>query len=177
MNAATPGHREGRTYEPPHGPELTRAVAQALRTDRSTSPVRAGAVPGLVEVAAKLREVITAVDAGDHDCAAALVNQMLDQSGAYPVLERHDDQPWHLHFHARAGGQVANWTAACATGLAVALGSEYADRLGVCSAPSCDRVFVDTSRNGTRRFCGVACQSRVKTAAYRARAARRTPGG
>lgn len=172
MNAATPGHREGRTYEPPDGAELTRAVAEALRTDRSIAPVRSDSIAELVEVAARLREVIAAVDAGDHDTAATVVNRLLERTGAHPVLERHDDQPWHLHFHSAADSQAANWTAACATGLAAALGSEHADRLGICSAPSCDRVFVDTSRNGTRRFCGVSCQSRVKTAAYRARTAR-----
>jgi predicted RNA-binding Zn ribbon-like protein len=53
--------------------------------------------------------------------------------------------------------------------LATALGGEYATRLGVCSAPDCDRVYVDTSRNGTRRFCDTACQSRVKAAAHRTR--------
>jgi predicted RNA-binding Zn ribbon-like protein len=49
------------------------------------------------------------------------------------------------------------------------LGSEFNDRLGVCTAPHCDRVYVDVSRNGTRRFCSTACQGRVKTAAFRAR--------
>jgi predicted RNA-binding Zn ribbon-like protein len=44
-----------------------------------------------------------------------------------------------------------------------------AQRPGICSAPSCDRVFVDTSRNGTKRFCTTACQNRVKAAAFRAR--------
>jgi predicted RNA-binding Zn ribbon-like protein len=53
--------------------------------------------------------------------------------------------------------------------MATVLGSEYADRLGVCAAPACDRVFVDVSRNGTKRFCTEACQSRVKAAAHRAR--------
>jgi len=43
------------------------------------------------------------------------------------------------------------------------------DRLGVCTAPRCDRVYVDTSRNGTRRYCSTSCQNRVKTAAFRAR--------
>jgi predicted RNA-binding Zn ribbon-like protein len=33
----------------------------------------------------------------------------------------------------------------------------------------CDRVFVDVSRNGTRRFCSETCQNRVKVAAHRAR--------
>jgi predicted RNA-binding Zn ribbon-like protein len=61
------------------------------------------------------------------------------------------------------------WAAGCATGLAVVLGGSGADRLGVCTAPGCDRVFVDTSRNGTRRYCSTSCQNRVKTAAFRAR--------
>ncbi len=42
-------------------------------------------------------------------------------------------------------------------------------RVGVCTAPRCDRVYVDTSRNGTRRYSSTSCQNRVKTAAFRAR--------
>ena len=63
------------------------------------------------------------------------------------------------------------WAAGCATGLAVVLGGDLYDRLGVCTAPRCDRVYVDTSRNGTRRYCSTSCQNRVKTAAFRARLA------
>ena len=63
------------------------------------------------------------------------------------------------------------WAAGCATGLAVVLGGDLHDRLGVCTAPRCDRVYVDTSRNGTRRYCSTSCQNRVKTAAFRARLA------
>ena len=47
--------------------------------------------------------------------------------------------------------------------------AKYAGRLGVCAAERCDRVYVDTSRNATRRFCSTACQSRTKAAAFRAR--------
>jgi predicted RNA-binding Zn ribbon-like protein len=64
---------------------------------------------------------------------------------------------------------VRGWTAGCAVGLAYALGSGHGDRLGVCAGPGCERVFVDVSRNGSRRFCGTACQNRVKAADYRAR--------
>ena len=56
-----------------------------------------------------------------------------------------------------------------ALGLAVALGSDLAGRLGVCDAPGCDRVYVDASRNGGRRFCSTRCQNRVKAAAHRRR--------
>jgi predicted RNA-binding Zn ribbon-like protein len=109
------------------------------------------------------------VDTGRVDEAAGLVNAMLGRTGARPMLDRHDDQPWHLHFHAADETLVNGWAAGCATGLAVVLGSELHDRLGICTAPRCDRVYVDTSRNGTRRYCSTSCQNRVKTAAFRAR--------
>jgi predicted RNA-binding Zn ribbon-like protein len=36
-------------------------------------------------------------------------------------------------------------------------------------------VFFDNSKNGTRRFCSVTCQNRVKTAAFRLRQAQEKP--
>jgi predicted RNA-binding Zn ribbon-like protein len=81
---------------------------------------------------------------------------------------------WHIHFHAAGEhSRVSGWAAGCATGLAIVLGGEHFDRLGVCTAPHRDRVYVDTSRNGSKRFCSTACQNRVKTAAFRE--ARREP--
>ncbi|MEV7190535.1 CGNR zinc finger domain-containing protein [Streptomyces sp. NPDC093510] len=56
------------------------------------------------------------------------------------------------------------------------MGSDLAGRLGVCRAPKCDRVYVDTSRNAARQFCSTACQSRVKAAAHRARRALHVSG-
>jgi predicted RNA-binding Zn ribbon-like protein len=113
--------------------------------------------------------VFTALAAGDPDAAARRLNTMLQQTGARPRLDRHDGEPWHLHFHGTDESLAKGWAAGCATGLAVVLGSGAAGRLGVCTAPHCNRVFVDLSRNGTRRFCSTACQNRVKAAAFRAR--------
>ncbi|MCP9977884.1 CGNR zinc finger domain-containing protein [Actinomadura madurae] len=124
----------------------------------------------LAAVARELRVVFEAVAAGDVDAAAGQLNRLLARTRARPRLERHDGEPWHLHFHGEGGAVTADWGASCAAGLAVVLGGETHDRLGVCTAPHCDRVYVDTSRNGTRRFCGTACQNRVKAAAFRARA-------
>jgi len=94
------------------------------------------------------------------------------QLAALAALERHDGEPWHLHFHsADETSMVKGWQAGCATGLAIVLGGELYDRLGVCTAPHCDRVYVDTTRNGSRRFCSTACQNRVKAAAFRERRA------
>ncbi|HZD69019.1 MAG TPA: CGNR zinc finger domain-containing protein [Actinomycetes bacterium] len=77
-----------------------------------------------------------------------------------------------LHFHSADGGLAATWGARCASGLAVVIGDGNLDRLGVCHATRCDRVFVDTSRNGSRRFCSAPCLNRAKIAALRARTTR-----
>jgi predicted RNA-binding Zn ribbon-like protein len=124
---------------------------------------------GLRELAGKLRPIFAAVHGGRNGDAAALLNELMGASGAAPHLHREGDEPWHLHFHRPDAGFVRGWTAGCAVGLAYALGSGHGDRLGVCAGPGCERVFVDVSRNGSRRFCTTACQNRVKAAQYRAR--------
>jgi predicted RNA-binding Zn ribbon-like protein len=44
------------------------------------------------------------------------------------------------------------------------------ERLRRCEAPDCVRVFVDLSRNRSRRYCDSrTCGNRLHVAAYRAR--------
>ena len=88
-------------------------------------------------------------------------------TGRRRQLSRHDGEPWHLHFTSAAGTE---WGAGCATGLAVVVDSQATGRLGVCRAEGCDRVYVDVSRNASRRFCSESCLNRTKVAAFRARA-------
>ncbi len=168
VNLLTPGEDRGRGYLPPEADERTEAVAAVLQAAGGRAATWEEAAE-LCFVAAELRAVFEAVSAGAVDEAAGRVNALLIRTGARPELERHDGQPWHLHFHAADNSLPNGWAAGCATGLAVVLGGELYDRLGVCTAPRCDRVYVDTSRNGTRRYCSTLCQNRVKTAAFRAR--------
>ncbi len=170
VNALTTGESHGRAYQPPVGDELRAAVTAALRSGRSGAPdVSSQEAAEMTAMAAKLRAVFDSVGRDDIDGAARLVNELLAATGARPQLDRHDDEPWHLHFHGSADGLTHGWAAGCATGLAVVLGTELYDRLGVCTAARCDRVYVDVSRNGTRRFCSTSCQNREKAAAFRAR--------
>lgn len=170
VNLLTSGYRQGRPYTPP--PTTDQKVAlvtilSARKRDRHhlTDPELAD----LTTLARQLRPVFTAVSTGDHDDAAERINTLLRDTAAHPLLIKHDGEPWHIHFHGDRDSYTDDWAAGCATGLAIVLGSEHADRLGECTATACDRVFVDTSRNGTRRFCSTACQNRIKAAAFRAR--------
>jgi predicted RNA-binding Zn ribbon-like protein len=170
VNLLTEGEDRSRKYLPPDGDERAEKISALFKSAGGHREVTGAEAEAFGRVAAELREVFEAVAADDIDGAAVRVNAMLDDTGARPALERHDGEPWHLHFHsADETSMVKGWQAGCATGLAIVLGGELYDRLGVCTAPHCDRVYVDTTRNGSRRFCSTACQNRVKAAAFRER--------
>ena len=168
VNLLTPGEDRGRRYAAAGGRRADGGGRRAAAWRRRARGDLGGGPAGSAVVAAELRDVFEAVSGGAVDDAARQVNALLIRTGARPELERHDGESWHLHFHAADRSLPNGWAAGCATGLAVVLGGEY-DRLGVCTAPRCDRVYVDTSRNGSRRFCSTSCQNRVKAAAFRAR--------
>jgi predicted RNA-binding Zn ribbon-like protein len=168
VNLLTEGEERGRKYLPPAGADLAARLNTLFRAAGSRGGVTAADAGAFGGVAAEFRAVFTAIAEGNIDDAAHGVNGMLRATGAHPCLEQHDGETWHIHFHAAdEGSLVKGWAAGCATGLAVVLGGEHYDRLGVCTAPRCDRVYVDVSRNGSRRFCSTACQNRVKAAAFR----------
>jgi len=168
VNELTGGQVRGRPV-PRIGPTDLQSRARALLA----LPITAQETDELTRLAARLRPVFAAVEDGDVERAAGEVNGLLEAYRPLPYLARDEGQggaaAWQLHFHSAGGGTEARWGAGCATALAAVLASDSWRRLGVCSAPVCDRVFVDLSRNGSRRFCSAACQNRTKAAALRAR--------
>lgn len=131
-----------------------------------------GAKPGrkdLEEVRnlrASLRRVF---EETDHRRAVGILNDLLAGSGARPVLTNHDG-PWHLHY-AREGAPLGPRIAAeAAMALSVLIATSGFERLRTCEGDRCVDVFVDESRNRSRRFCSPSvCGNRASVAAYRAR--------
>lgn len=173
VNGLTPGHDGGRPVTAPSEDELVYPVAEALAQDGRRPAVTRTDAEVLRRVALRARVVFDAVARHDIDTAAAEVNRLLEATATRPRLDHQEGEGWSVHFHGSDDTLGPGWSAGCAAGLALALGSDLAGRLGVCDAPECDRVYVDTSKNGTRRFCSSRCQSRVKAAAHRARQASR----
>lgn len=130
---------------------------------------------GLFRLAARLRVVFEAASRGDADRTATAINSLLREYHAAPQLACHDGEPWHLHFQSqeKEAGRARARGATCATALAIAIGSHGIRRMGICQGDRCDRVYIDTSRNGSRHFCSSTCLSRQKVAAFRARRALR----
>lgn len=172
VNALTPGHQRGHPVTVPSGRQRAQVIEDALTGDARPRPtVTAKDAERLADLAARLRRVFEAAHLDDARRAGTEVNALLLETHARPQLDYFGAEGWHLHFHGADNSLVNGWSAGCAAALALALGSDLAGRLGVCAAPACDRVFVDNSRNGKRRFCSPQCLSRVKAAAHRTRRA------
>jgi predicted RNA-binding Zn ribbon-like protein len=173
VNGLTAGESSGRPYPAPPVEQAADLLERTLHGRQTAAHGRPSEeeTRQFMVIATELRAVFTAVADGDHDRAAGTLNRLMSSWHALPTLSRHDNEPWHLHFHRPGAPFTEGWAAGLATGLAFVVGSEHADRLGLCSASACDRVYADTSRNGTRRFCSITCQNRVKAAAFRARRA------
>jgi len=169
VNELTPGWAGTLPVEVPTGRTGANAVAEILALGGPPPQVTQEQARRLTATAAELRAVFEAADAGDIDEAAGVVNALMARTRARPQLDRFAEGRWSLHFHGADDSLVVGWAAGCASALALALGSDLGGRLGVCDAPTCDRVYVDESKNGTRRFCSVRCQGRVKAAAHRSR--------
>lgn len=70
----------------------------------------------------------------------------------------------------RVRGGLDACLAAVARAAAEALRPDQRARIKWCEGERCTRAFVDSSRAGNRRWCGMAgCGDRAKAAAYRAR--------
>jgi len=132
-------------------------------------------VPAFVALARRIRSVFAELRDRDIDAAAATLNELLAAHPAHPHLakERGD---WRLHHHPHDAPLVPMWTAICAAALAEMIGDGTAQRLGTCERPECGRVYVDVSKNASRRFCSLTCQNRVKVATFRERAGKRRAG-
>ena len=168
VNALSVGQAYGRA-RPPADPHA--AMARILAVDPpSAARLRARDVPGFIALAGRLHEVFEALDGGDVDAAAVALNMLLADHPAHPHLAKEDGR-WRLHHHPADAALVPMTTAICAEGLARVIGAGGARRLGTCADAGCERVFIDLSKNGSRRFCSTTCQNRVKAAAFRGRQA------
>ncbi|MFE3449109.1 CGNR zinc finger domain-containing protein [Nonomuraea sp. NPDC059194] len=108
--------------------------------------------------------------ASDQATALRLLNTLLTDTRITPRLTEHDGHPVHMHYFAPDASLAEHLAADCGIALAHLLVEGEWERLRTCSAPDCDHVFVDESRNRSRVYCDSrTCGNRMHVAAYRAR--------
>lgn len=123
---------------------------------------------------ARLRRVF---DAPNEETAAGILNKLLAYSGARPELTSHGGDDWHLHYTASDAPLARRLMAEAAMALSVLVAADGFERLRVCEAGNCIDVFVDQSRNRSRRFCSPqVCGNRASVAAFRARQREKATG-
>ncbi|MBA3349112.1 MAG: CGNR zinc finger domain-containing protein [Actinobacteria bacterium] len=117
-----------------------------------------------------LRERLSAAfTAPDEKTSVNILNKLLDEVGTHPQLTDHDGGGWHLHYVPAGKAVSEQLTAVAAMGLASVIAEHGFRRIGICSADECRDVYIDMSRNKSRRYCDDSCSSRMNVAAYRSR--------
>ena len=131
----------------------------------ATKPARTSDLKAILELRSSLRDLI---GSDDEQLAAKKVNVMLAHYGATPRLSTHSGSP-HLHFEPLDSSMVSWLGAITSMGLASVIVEHGVERFGMCCSETCQDVYIDTSRNKSRRHCSNTCSTREAVAAYRAR--------
>jgi predicted RNA-binding Zn ribbon-like protein len=123
----------------------------------------------LADLRAALRSVFEAAAEGRTADMVRTLNALLERHRPGPSISGHDDSDWHLHIAPTEGPVADEYAAGAVMGLTTAFLDLGADRFGTCAADGCERVFLDTSRNRSRRYCSERCATRANVAALRSR--------
>ena len=131
---------------------------------------RDGDAGALAEVVAA-RDRLRALWALDRDDAVVAVNEILAEANAVPRLVRHDTLDWHIHATSSETPLAERILVEAAMALVDVIRADETDRMRACAADDCSGIFLDLSKNGSRRFCSTRCGNRMAVRAYRARTA------
>jgi predicted RNA-binding Zn ribbon-like protein len=130
----------------------------------------------LLRLALELREAIYVIGCGWAKGKPAPLRQLQILSQAYAeavrtakLVERDGRVAWTWHEHAEPGMALIGLLAQSAVEL---LSSNAKGRVKQCAGADCGWLFLDTSRNNSRRWCDMeVCGNRAKVRRFRGRAA------
>ena len=174
VNSASNGGHQDMLSEP--------EAVRALLADRSDlrGPVTRVDLDALRHLRDELTAVFSACTQGDPAAGVERLNALLISHPVHPVIvpaqgpARRDRRPYQLSLSG-SGSVSDRFTTGAVMGLATVLTQFGPDRLGRCGLACCTGVFVDTSPNGSRRYCSEQCGNRANVTAFRFR--RRTGAG
>ncbi|MFT4051668.1 MAG: CGNR zinc finger domain-containing protein [Microbacterium sp.] len=109
----------------------------------------------------------------DREGAVPLVNAMLRDGRALPQLVIHDGFDWHIHATEPDAPLSTRMLVEAAMAFVDVIRLDQWDRVRSCEADDCACVYVDFSKNGSKRYCDTGnCGNRMNVNAYRRRKAR-----
>jgi predicted RNA-binding Zn ribbon-like protein len=155
----------------PHDPLADAGALRAFLAERPwmVERVRESDLAPLVELRGALRGVFDAAAAGDSQAMVERLNAQLERHGPRASISGHDDSDWHLHVASTEAPVADEYAAGAVMGLTMAFLDLGRERFGTCDDDRCRGVFLDTSRNRSRRYCSDRCATRANVAALRRR--------
>jgi predicted RNA-binding Zn ribbon-like protein len=109
-----------------------------------------------------------AFDAKSEEEAVAELNSLARGTGAVPQLER-ENGGWAFRYGAGRRPLASELGGRASVALLSVIEQKGWDRFGLCAAAPCCCVYVDRSRNKSRRYCCDLCADRATQAALRRR--------
>jgi predicted RNA-binding Zn ribbon-like protein len=153
-------------------PELLSGVDSAQRLLRRHGYDDAAEMVDEAEVRwlRRLRTLVRAAwDDPDEAVAVSTLNGLLSRCPVQPQLQMEIDGHYEFRWDA-PGRRVRAFAGGLIAGALLAeIRAHGRDRLGVCDAGPCRCVYVDGSKNRSRRYCCQLCADRANQAASRAR--------
>lgn len=114
----------------------------------------------------------TAMLADDPNAAVTSLNDVLATARPRPRLVRVEDSEWVFLYGNPEAGLVDQLLAEAAGQVLREIRDHGPDRFATCASSTCEDVFVDQSRNHSRRYCTPdICGNREAQRAYRTRRA------
>ena len=160
------------TFDPAYDdPELLGTIEEATRFLRAHGMEDARVDETELDELRGLRDQLrAAVVSRDPDAIAAVVNDLLGTARVAPRLARDQSDVWSVDFASVPDARLVDRVSTeAALGLALALVRHGLDRLRVCASDPCREIFLDVSRNRSRRYCSDRCANRHNVAAFRER--------
>ncbi|MEV6965330.1 CGNR zinc finger domain-containing protein [Hamadaea sp. NPDC051192] len=100
-----------------------------------------------------------------------IINAMLRETNALPQLVKHDNWDYHLHATPSDAPLADRMAVEAAMAFIDVVRTGELGRLRICEYQNCGDVYVDLSKNRSKRFCDGGCGNRAAVSAYRARKA------
>lgn len=146
------------------------AQLRAILDEWGYSGRRDGDTRELEEVRAA-RDRLRELWALGRDESVVEVNAILAEASALPRLVRHDDLDWHIHATSLESPLAERILVEAAMAFVDVIRSDQMERLHRCAADDCAGIYLDLSKNQSRRFCSTRCSNRMAARAHRARIA------
>lgn len=124
----------------------------------------------------ELRLIFTAADRQDGAQVAERLNALLTRHPIHQQIASHDGQHWHVHL-VESGSAADRHAAGAIAGLTGLVTESGTDRLGICAATGCERVFVTAGPAADKRYCSERCspKANVRTLHAPARSSSQDP--